>query len=718
MNETSIIIVTFNSARTIRGCLNSVVRYSPDAEIIVVDNNSEDQTINIMKGFGNKVKLINAGVNLGFAKANNLGVKSARGDYLIFLNPDTKILDKNSLEKLKISLEINPEYGIIGPKLIYPDGTSQNRARNLPTIVRAFSEYFLNKKGEYDFYSPDCKSLCEVESIIGACIIIKKELFKKIGGFDEKYFMYYEDLDLCRSVRALGFKVGFLPEITIEHAEGKSGINQKTSQMLNESAQKYHSLIEYFLIQLILRLSSGKRKLFWALIIFLGAVFFRVFFFDLIEFKADEAITTFQTVEFYLNPYLIQRGLISGIGVYNFPLFNYLIIILAIFSRDPQYISFLIALINAALVPVFYLIVRKYYDQLTAIFAGFLLAFSPWAIIFSRKIWAQDLILLLALPFFVLIHGLIIYKKTKFTLPIFTILVLLSQLHASGLFLSAVTVLIFVILRVKVNLKQALMGICIGAITTIPYIAFQLTATPVCPDCDNFFRYQNLPRPYDIYNLIRPFQLMNGQGYHFVLGNSYDGFLSFFPLLSMLKYLFLSSFIIPFVGVFFIIFKKREYLFLVLYLTIIPVLYFITRTNAYMHYFVILIPMVATLYAFSFSSIYNLSKRRIIKFFTIIAFIFFIGANIIFVFSFNQYLSFAKIIDGDYGPIFSLSNQVVKNELKDYRNVSYYNELESFAYIFSGKNDFHLKLAEFFKLKDNETFAAAELKKNQKAINK
>ncbi|MFA5932963.1 MAG: glycosyltransferase [Microgenomates group bacterium] len=718
MNKTSIIIVTFNSARTIKACLNSVIRYSSEAEIIVVDNNSEDQTIDIVKAFGNKVKLANSGGNLGFAKANNLGVKSAGGDYLIFLNPDTKILEKGSLEKLKISMELNPEYGIIGPKLIYPDGTPQDRVRNLPTIARAFNEYFLNKKGEYDFYSPDCKSLCEVESIIGACIIIRKELFKKIGGFDEKYFMYYEDLELCRRVRELGFKVGFLPEITIEHAEGKSGINQKTSQMLNESAQKYHSLVEYFLIQLILRLSNGKRKLFWALIIFLGAAFFRIFFFDLIEFKADEAITTFQTVEFYLNPYLIQRGLISGIGVYNFPLFSYLIIILAIFSRDPQYISFLIALINTMLVPVFYIVIRKYYDQLTAIFAGFLLAFSPWAIIFSRKIWAQDLILLLALPFFALIHGLIIDKKTKFTLPIFTLLVLLSQLHASGFFLSAATVLILIILRVKINFKQALMGICIGAITTIPYIAFQLSAIPICPDCDNFFRYQNLPRPFDLYNLIRPFQLMNGQGYHFVLGNSFDGFLSSFPLLNILKYFFLSSFVIPFIGAFFIISKRREYLFLVLYLTIIPILYFITRTNPYMHYFVILIPMVATLYAFSFSSIYNFMKSNLLKTLTYIVFIFFISANIIFVFSFNQYLSSAKIINGDYGPIFSLSNQVIKNELKDYRSVSYYNELESFAYIFLGKKDFHLKLAEFFKLKGNEVFADIELRKNQQTVSK
>lgn len=708
MNKTSIIIVTFNSARTIKNCLNSIMRSSTDCEIIVVDNNSEDETVKIIQRYGKKVNLIEAGANLGFAKANNLGVKSATGEYIIFLNPDTEVWGKDSLNKLRTALEENPEYGIIGPKLVYPDGTPQNRVRNLPTVFRAFKEYILGNKGEYDFYSPNCKTLCEVESIIGACMVVKKELFEKVGGFNEKYFMYFEDLELCKEIKSRGFKIGFLPEVTIEHAEGKSGLNQKTFKLLQISSKQYHGLLNYFLINTIIRLSSKKNNIFWLFMILFGAAFFRIFFLDLIEFKLDEALTVFQTVQFYSNPYLIQRGLISGIGVYNFPLFNYLIIILSVFSRDPQFLSFFIALINTILVPIFYLIIRKYYDQITSIFAGFLLAFSPWAIIFSRKIWAQDLILLLLIPLFGLLHELIIRKKTNFTLPIFIILTLLTQLHASGLFLSVASVLIFILLRVKINIQKAILGVVIGIILMIPYFAFQLSSNPICSDCEAFFKYQNMPRTYDVYDLIRPFQLMNGQGYHFILGNSYDDFASFFPFLNTLKYFFLLSFLIPLAGIFFILTKKRNYLFIILYLTIIPLLYFVTRTISYMHYFVILIPFVVILYALSFSSLYDLTKKTFFKTIICLIFAIFILANIIFLYSFNQYLSSAKVIKGDYGPIYALTKQVVNNEIGKYNSLSYYNELKSYTYVAIWFKDFHTKLGEFFLSKGDQSRAAFE----------
>ncbi|MDD2822953.1 MAG: glycosyltransferase family 2 protein [Candidatus Daviesbacteria bacterium] len=252
MNRISIIIVTFNSAKTIKACVDSINKFVTDSEIIIVDNNSQDDTCKIIQGFGDKVKLIQPGGNLGFAKANNLGIKSALGEYIIFLNPDTRIMEKDSLEKLVATLEDNTEYGIIGPKLVYPDGSLQSRTRNLPTVLRAFQEYILNKKGSYDFYTPVCKTLCEVESVIGACIVIKKKLFQKVGGFDEKYFMYFEDLELCRNVRLSGLKVGYLPEVKIEHAEGKSGVNQKTSNMLHNSAKLYHGFVKYYLIEAML----------------------------------------------------------------------------------------------------------------------------------------------------------------------------------------------------------------------------------------------------------------------------------------------------------------------------------------------------------------------------------------------------------------------------------------------------------------------------------
>ena len=205
-----------------------------------------------------------------------------------------------------------------------------------------------------------------------------------------------------------------------------------------------------------------KSSYFWISFIFASAAFFRIFFLDLIEFKADEALSLFQTYQFFKNPHIIQTGLITSIQTHNFPLFNYLLIILSLFTRNPQFVSFVIALINSILVVSFYLIVRKYYGNLTASFAAFLLAFSPWAILFSRKIWAQDLILLVVIPIFYLIHRLVFDKDRRAVFWIFLLLTLLIQLHNSGFFFAFVTVGIILILKrkrvvdVDINIKTVL----------------------------------------------------------------------------------------------------------------------------------------------------------------------------------------------------------------------------------------------------------------------
>lgn len=259
MKNISVIIVTFNNEETIKKCLDSIFQNSPDVEVIVVDNNSSDKTVEIIKTFREKVVLVEAGGNLGFSKANNLGESQAKCEYLVFLNPDTQLLYKSSFEKLKDILEQNPDFGLIGPKLVYPNGQVQKTVRNLPNAARAFKEYILGIKGSYDFYIPEGNDISEVESVVGACMVIKRDVFERVGKFDEKYFLYFEDLDLCRKVRSLGFKVGFYPEVEIRHNEGVSGKGQKTNLLLHNSAKRYHGLVEYCLIQNIIRVGSRLR---------------------------------------------------------------------------------------------------------------------------------------------------------------------------------------------------------------------------------------------------------------------------------------------------------------------------------------------------------------------------------------------------------------------------------------------------------------------------
>lgn len=452
-----------------------------------------------------------------------------------------------------------------------------------------------------------------------------------------------------------------------------------------------------------------KENIIWIVIIFFLSALFRLSYLDLIEFKSDEATTVYQTVQFFNQPYLIQRGLISGTGVYNFPLFNYLIVLFGIFSRDPQFLSWIIALVNSILVSVFFLLVRRYYDLMTAFLTAIFLAFSPWAVIFSRKIWAQDLINLFLIPFLFLLHELILRKNTKVVLPLFLILTLLIQLHGSGLFLLVTIVLILLVLRVRINFRSATVGILIGLIPAVPYVLFQINS--LCPDCAAFSKYQQSFRSFDFNNIIRPFQIMTGLGYHFVLGRSYIDFIAMYPLISKLNYVFATIIPVTLIGILLIITKKQKYLFLLIYFITIPLLYLITKTTAYMHYFVIIIPVGILLLTFSITTIYSYIQSKFLRISVIVYFSILLISNITFLSFFYRFLDSQKRIDGDYGPIFSISRNFIEQQTDEYRNLPYYRELISYAYIYAQSDKLHPKLGEFFLEKGDKELAAEESKR-------
>lgn len=408
-----------------------------------------------------------------------------------------------------------------------------------------------------------------------------------------------------------------------------------------------------------------KKNIFWVVIIFLLSSIFRVFLLNLIEFKSDEATTVYQIVQFFNSPYLIERGLISGTGVYNFPLFNYLMIPLSLWSRDPIILSGVIATVNCLLVGIFFLFIRKYYGLATAILASLLLAFSPWGVIFSRKIWAQDLIFLLLIPYLWLMHELILKKNSKVVFPLFVLLALLIQLHGSGLFLSAVTVLIILIMRRRINFKRAICGFLVGLIPAIPYILFQFNSIPSCPDCEAFIKYQNSSRIFDFNNLLRPFQIVSGLGYHFVLGKDYTDFTVVYPVINQLKYVFTLGFLGILAGLIFVIVKKQKCNFLAIYFISIPLLFFITKTTAHMHYFVIILPVSVLLFAIFVTAVYSFVKIRLLKVLTIGVFLLFLGSNILFIYFFNSFLYNKKDIEGDYGPIYFLTRDRIEKGIKN-----------------------------------------------------
>jgi N-acetylglucosaminyl-diphospho-decaprenol L-rhamnosyltransferase len=259
MPKVSIIIVSYNSEEFIFNCISSVLKFIPNEEVIVLDNCSVDKTVNKLEHFAAKIKLIKSSENLGFSKGSNKAVDQSSGEYLFFLNPDTRI-EGNVLKPLLAFYKANPKCGIVAPKLIMPNNEIQPSVSSLPTISNAFGEFILGKANSYSQFIPQGLEPTEVEAVYGAAILIRKELFLKVGGFDEKFFLYYEDLDLCRKIKKIGKKIYYYPKVAVWHLVGgtKSVINKYDLNV--ESSLKYHGRFSFWVLNLIFRL---RRFCFW-----------------------------------------------------------------------------------------------------------------------------------------------------------------------------------------------------------------------------------------------------------------------------------------------------------------------------------------------------------------------------------------------------------------------------------------------------------------------
>jgi len=452
--------------------------------------------------------------------------------------------------------------------------------------------------------------------------------------------------------------------------------------------------------------------LFWPIVIFFLASIFRIFFMDIIEFKADEAYAVYLINNFFLNPQIIPYSSFSNTGLHNMPLSLYTLIFISIPSRDPQFISFAIAFINVFLVSLFYIYTRRIYGNTMAVFSSVFLAFSSWGILFSRKIWSPDLMLLLLIPTFYFLSQLIINKKPKKTLPLFFFLTLLPQMHFSGIYFFLVTIIIFFVLKVKVNFRKAFLGILIGLIPALPYIFYNLTSIPFCPECQALFQYQGASRSFDIHNFIRPFQLLNGSYFDNPLGKDYQTFLNYFPFIKIFNIIFLIEFIIPIIGAILIYRYKKEYLFIIFYVVFIPFFYFLTKTPSYMYYYIIIFPAIILLFVSAFKISFDLSKKKIIKTSIICIFALLLTINFIFELSFYKFLSAKKVINGDYGPIISETKGYVNREINSYLLLPYYKELKIYAYFYAYPQILHQKLGYFFMQKNNVDLAILEFNKS------
>src|SRR3989338_1977255 len=225
----SIIIVNFETPDYTLECIRSIFKNQPSSsfEVILIDNGSEDRSLDLIRSEFPEVVCIETGKNLGFSRANNLGIHNARGRFVLLLNSDTKILD-NSLDRLLAFLESNPRIGAVGRRQWDGEGKLQLSCGHFPTffteILRKLFHYRLsiNDLKVRDYLEEKYSGLSKVDWISGSCLMVRREALAKAGLLDERYFMYFEDVDWCRCIREAGWEICYLADCTILHYGGVS----------------------------------------------------------------------------------------------------------------------------------------------------------------------------------------------------------------------------------------------------------------------------------------------------------------------------------------------------------------------------------------------------------------------------------------------------------------------------------------------------------------
>lgn len=235
--QLSFIVLNYKSEEYLKKCLISIMKKAIELEYEIIVVNNDEKKLNALEiyfwdypEFFQKIQIIEINENVGFSRANNIGARKSVGEYLCFINPDTEIISQD-IKKILDEFRINQRVGIIGPKILKNSVVqpwSVGAEMNIREILRSKMGYAKSKA----LWSSPKK--IKVDWVSGACMFVRKNIFDKIGGFDENFFLYYEDVDLCRRIRLENREVIYFPFFEIIHLEGKS------------SSKKYSQKLEYF----------------------------------------------------------------------------------------------------------------------------------------------------------------------------------------------------------------------------------------------------------------------------------------------------------------------------------------------------------------------------------------------------------------------------------------------------------------------------------------
>lgn len=276
----SAVIVSYNTRDLTLECLQTLGAdlAGVPSEIFVVDNASTDGSVEAIRAAFPSAHVLANSENVGFGAANNQAMRRARGKYFLLLNSDA-FPRPGAIPALMAYLDQNPTAGVAGPRLLNRDGTLQRSCYHFPTPGQAWRENLgisrLLSQGSplADYRDWDHASEREVDFMIGACLLVRREVFGQLGGFDERFFMYQEEADWQRRINGAGWRVQFTPSAEVVHFGGESGkreqtrVNQHFFESLDKYALKHHGVTGFLLIRLAMLVGCSVRAILW-----LGAV--------------------------------------------------------------------------------------------------------------------------------------------------------------------------------------------------------------------------------------------------------------------------------------------------------------------------------------------------------------------------------------------------------------------------------------------------------------
>ncbi len=436
--KVSIIIVNYKVKERLFACINSIYDSKPKTsfEIIVVDNDEESVIEKELLKLFPDVKYIKSPSNLGYGGGNNLGAKYAKGEYLFILNPDTLVF-KNTIDELASFLTRNKNVGIVSPLLVDKDekpfvlqGTSELTPLKGIICLSFIEKIFPKNRFSREYWLKDWNhtALKEIEVCPGTAFMISRKLFDKINGFDEKFFLYFEEDDVSNRVRKLGYKIYLLSKAKIFHEVGASTKQLRNSNKIFSRSRflyfkKHYGIVKALLVEAFLRIN---KTFFLILLTLLLALFLRIYnLSQSMVFIGDQGW-------FYLSARdLLIEGKIPLVGItsshtwlHQGPLWTYMLsVALLLGNFNPISGGLLTAAFGVGATFLMYKLGSEMFSQRVGIVAASLYAVSPLIVFFERMPFDPSVV-----PFFTILYFYCIYKWLKGQALYFPLIVILLSL--------------------------------------------------------------------------------------------------------------------------------------------------------------------------------------------------------------------------------------------------------------------------------------------------